>query len=133
MTFSQALRLKNVLNDIGLEEDKIESLVKVAEVHCFRHGIEQKEFFEIVEKVASYSNEMGMPLKELPDHIAQQKRFLEELYSKIKDAQNNLSSTLRDNDVTLKDLEDYNKDKPIMDTLVEVQLRGLRWQQRWIS
>jgi hypothetical protein len=24
--------------------------------------------------------------------------------------------------VTLKDLEDYNKDKPIMDTLVEVQL-----------
>jgi hypothetical protein len=116
------LRLKIILNDIGLNEDKIESLVKVAEVHCFRRGIEQQMFFETVEKVASYSNVVGMPLEDLPDYIAQQKRYLEELYSEIKDAQNNLSDTLNDNDVTLRDLEDYNRDKPFMDTLVEVQL-----------
>lgn len=122
MTFSQALRLKNILNGIGLKEDKIESLVKAAEVHCFRHGIEVREFFEIVEKVSSYSDEVGMPLEDLPDHIAQQKRSFEELHSEINDAQNNLSAILRDNDVTLRDLEDYKKDKPFIDKLVEVQL-----------
>lgn len=122
MTFSQALRLKNILNGIGLKEDKIESLVKAAEVHCFRRGIEVREFFEIVEKVSSYSDEVGMPLEDLPDHIAQQKRSFEELHSEINDAQNNLSAILRDNDVTLRDLEDYKKDKPFIDKLVEVQL-----------
>jgi hypothetical protein len=122
VTFSQALRLKNILNDIGLNEDKIESLVKVAEVHCFRRGIGQREFFEIVEKVATYSDEVGMPVEDLPNHIAQQKSYLEGLYSEIKDVQNNLSVILRDNDVTLRDLEDYKENKPIIDTLVEVQL-----------
>lgn len=126
MTFSQALRLKNILNGIGLKEDKIESLVKTAEVHCFRHGIEVREFFEIVEKVSSYSDEVGMPLEDLSDHIAQQKRSLEELHSEINDAQNNLSAILRDNDVTLRDLEDYKKDKPFIDKLVEVQLEMIQ-------
>jgi hypothetical protein len=48
--FSQALRLKNILNELGLKEEKIESLVTVAELHCYRHGLELQEFFDIVER-----------------------------------------------------------------------------------
>jgi flagellar motility protein MotE (MotC chaperone) len=121
-TFSQALRLKISLDKLELEEEKIESLISVADVHCFKRGLEIGRFFEIVENVTSYSNKMGIPLEDLPAHIKEQLSSLEEIRSEIADAQSNLSSVLRDNDVTLSVLEDYKKDKPFIDTLVETQL-----------
>ena len=60
-------------------------------------------------------------MEDLPSHIEQQKETLEKLNSQIKDAKTNLSAVLQNNDVTLKDLENYKNDKPVMDTLVEVQ------------
>src|SRR5919112_6332990 len=62
-----------------------------------------------------------MPVEDLPSHIEQQKETLEKLNSQIKDAKTNLSSVLQNNDVTLRDLENYKNDKPVMDKLVEVQ------------
>jgi hypothetical protein len=121
VTFSQALRLKNILNELGLKEEKIESLINVVEVHCFKRNLKLEEFFEIVEEVASYSNKVGVPLEDLPDRLSEQKRTLEELCLEIEDAQNNLSVVLRDNDVTLRDLGNYKKDKPIIDRLKETQ------------
>jgi hypothetical protein len=120
--FSQALRPKNILNEVGLkEEEKIESLVTIAELHCYRRGLDLQEFFDIVEEVASYSNELGIPVEDLPGHIEQEKETLEKLNSQIKDAKTNLSAVLQNNDVTLRDLENYKNDKPVMDTLVETQ------------
>src|SRR5918995_98418 len=120
--FSQAVRLKNNLNEFGLkEEEKIESLVTTAEPHCFRRGLEMQEFFDIVEEVASYSNDLGIPVEDLPSHIEQQKETLEKLNSQIKDAKTNLSAVLQNNDVKLRDLENYKNDKPVMDTLVQIQ------------
>jgi cell division protein FtsL len=121
-TFSQALRLKNILNSLGLKEEKIESLINVVEVHCFKRNLKLEEFFEIVEEVASYSNKVGIPLEDLSDHISEQKRILDDLYSEIEDAQNDLSVVLRDNDLTQKELEDYKKDKTIIDRLEETRL-----------
>ena len=121
-TFSQALRLKNILDELGLKEEKIESLITVADVHCFKRGLEMEKFFEIVEDVTSYSNKMEIPLEDLPAHITEQINSLEELRSEIADARDNLSAVLRDNDVTLSELGDYKKDKPFIDTLVETQL-----------
>src|SRR5919112_3380944 len=119
--FSQALRLKNILNEVGLNEEKIESLVTTAEIHCFRPGLDFQEFFDIVEEDASYSNELGIPVEDLPSNIEQQKETLEKLNSQIKDAKTNLSAVPQNNNVTLRDLENYKDDKPVMDKLVEVQ------------
>jgi cell division protein FtsL len=94
--FSQALRLKNILNEVGLkEEEKIESLVTIAELHCFRRGLDFQEFFDIVEEVASNFNELGIPVEDLPSNIEQQKETLEELDSQIKDAKTNLPAVLQ--------------------------------------
>ena len=115
------MRLKNILNEVGLNEEKIESLVTTAEIHCFRPGLDLQEFFDIVEEVASYSNELGIAVEDLPSHMEQQKETLEKLGSQIKDAKTNLSAVLQNNDVTLRDLKNYKNDKPVMDTLVETQ------------
>jgi hypothetical protein len=133
--FSQALRLKNILNEVGLkEEEKIESLISVAEIHCFKRGLDLQEFFDIVEEVASYSNELGIPVEDLPGHIEQEKKSLEKLNSQIKDTKTNLSAVLQNNDVTLRDLENYKNDKPAMDTVVEIQeeLANVADERDWL-
>jgi hypothetical protein len=133
--FSQAVRLKNILNEVGLkEEEKIESLISVAEIHCFRRGLDLQEFFDIVEDVASHSNELGIPVENLPGHIEQQKESLEKINSQIKDAKTNLSSVLQNNNVTLRDLENYKNDKPVMDKLVETQeeLADVAKERDWL-
>src|SRR5918995_5469795 len=133
--FSQAVRLKIILNEFGLkEEEKIESLVTIAEIHCFKHGLDLQEFFDIVEEVASYSNKLGIPVEDLPSHIEQQKETLEKLNSQIKDAKTNLSAVLQNNNVTLGDLENYKNDKPVMDTLVETQeeLANVANERDWL-
>jgi uncharacterized protein YoxC len=133
--FSQALRLKNILNEVGLkEEEKIESLVTIAEIHCFKRGLDLQEFFDIVEKVASYSNELGIPTEDLPGHIEEEKETLEKLNSQIKDSKTNLSAVLQNNEVTLRDLENYKNDKPVMDTVVEIQeeLADVAKERDWL-
>jgi hypothetical protein len=131
--FAQALRLKNILNEFGLNEEKIESLVTIAELHCFRRGLDFQEFFDIVEEVASNSNELGMPVEDLPSNIEQQKETLEELDSQIKDAKTHLSAVLQNNDVTLRDLKNYKNDKPVMDTLeTQEELANIAKERDWL-
>jgi hypothetical protein len=74
VTFSQTVRLKNILNELGLKEEQIESLITAADEHCFKRNLKLEEFFEIVEEIASYSDKVGIPLEDLPDHIEEQKR-----------------------------------------------------------
>src|SRR5918999_2177544 len=100
---------------------KIESLIDVVEVHCFRRGLNPEEFFKVVEEAASYSDKVGIPLEDLPDHLSEQKSTLDGLCQEIEDVQNNLSVVLHDNDVTMTDLENYKKDKPIIDKLALTQ------------
>jgi hypothetical protein len=60
-------------------------------------------------------------VEDLPSHIEQQKRSLEKLNSQIQNAKTELWAILQNNNVTLRDLENYKNDKPIMDKLVETQ------------
>ena len=129
------MRLKNILNEFGLkQEEKIESLVTTADLHCFRRGLDLQEFFDIVEEVTSHSDELGIPVEDLPSHIEQQKETLEKLNSQIKDTKTNLSAVLQNNNVTLRDLDNYKNDKPVMDTFVETQeeLANVANERDWL-
>ena len=128
------MRLKNILNGLGLNEEKIESLISVAEIHCFKRGLDLQEFFDIIEEVASHSNELEIPLEDLSSHIEQQKKSLEKINSQIKDARTELWAILQNNNVTLRDLDNYKNDKPVMDRLVETQeeLANVAKERDWL-
>jgi septal ring factor EnvC (AmiA/AmiB activator) len=66
-------------------------------------------------------SKLGIPLKDLPDHIAEQKKCLEELRTEVQDAEDALSTALLENEITLKDLDNYKNDKPNLDALGDIQ------------
>jgi DNA repair exonuclease SbcCD ATPase subunit len=99
----------------------MESLIANAEVHCFKRGIKLQEFFNIIDEVSAYSNMIGIPLKELPAHIAQQQKVLEELKEKIKEIKTKKENELRDYEITRTELKDFVENKPLIDKLRKAQ------------
>jgi hypothetical protein len=120
-SFAAAIRLRRILEEASLSEDEIESLIVNAEVHCFKHGIKLQEFFNIVDEISAYSNNIGIPLRELPNHIAQQQKALEQIKEEIKQITARKENELRDYGITRSQLEEFIQEKSLIDKLEKVQ------------
>jgi chromosome segregation ATPase len=121
-SFAAAIRLRRILEEAGLSEDDMESLIVNAEVHCFKRGMKLQEFFNIVDEVSAYCNMIGIPLKELPDHITQHQNILKQLKQEIKKTK----AKKEENDLANFAIpafgpKEFSRDKPLIDGLAEVQ------------
>jgi transcriptional regulator with XRE-family HTH domain len=70
--FASSIRIKNKLDEMGVNEDQIDSLIDNGNIHCFKRGLTGEEYFNIVDKVCALTDNLEMPLDELPNHITQQ-------------------------------------------------------------
>src|SRR5215210_3613885 len=75
--FAASIRIKNKLDWMGVNEDQIDSLIDNANTHCFKRGLTGEEYFNNVDKVCALSDNLEMPLDELPSYITQQELDLE--------------------------------------------------------
>lgn len=119
--FSKAIRLKAILDERGLDEDQIESLIVNAETHCFRRKIEPQQFFNNIDEICTYSNNAGRKLSDLPLLIKQQQNHLQQLNNQVKEAEIKTSQAFQYYDATPQELENYRKDKPSRDTIFKLK------------
>jgi len=134
-SFSAAIRLRRILEEAGLSEDDIESLIVNAEVYCFKHEMDPTKFFDIVDNVYTFSNKNRISLDEIPQYIIQQEKRLEQLKQELEDTQMNKDQALQDYNITIRDLDEYRKNRPLIDRLLELvevqeKLYNLTKQQR---
>jgi hypothetical protein len=119
-SFAAAIRLRRILEEAGLSEDDMESLIVNAEVHCFKRGMKLQEFFNIIDELSAYSNMIGIPLKELPTHIAQQKvlELLKEKTkkTKAKKEENELANFV----ISSSEPKEFSRNRSFTDELGEV-------------
>jgi hypothetical protein len=84
--FAHSIRLKNKLDEMGLNEDQVETLIENINIHCFKHGLTAEEFLNIVNKVCGLSDNLEMPLDQVPNHIIQEQLELVKVEEEIEDA-----------------------------------------------
>jgi len=82
--FARSIRLNQILNEIGLEEEKVEDFVKQLEIHCFKLGLTPNTFMNLVANISSLSDSLGVPVEELPESIKSSKELLEDTNLTIK-------------------------------------------------
>jgi hypothetical protein len=109
--FPYSVRLRKRLEDRGLDEMKIESLIDVIDVHCFRLGITVQEFVDRIQNLSSLSEDLGIPLDQLPQQIAREKEEFENQIRAVRDIKIKRRKLLHSVDVTLDQLQDYDKNK----------------------
>jgi hypothetical protein len=73
------------MDEMGLSEDHIESLEN-SNIHYFRRGLTAQEFVNSASKAVTLSENLGMPVNELPNYIAQKELELDKLKGETVEA-----------------------------------------------
>jgi hypothetical protein len=106
---------------MGLNEDQVETLIDNGNIHCFKRGLTDEKYFNIVDKVCALTDNLEMPLDELPNHIMQQELELEKVERETKDAKLKQHQVLQRYDVNMNDLDEYRRNKPLVETIKSQQ------------
>ena len=117
-TFASSIRLQRKLDEKELNEEQIESLIENMDVHCFRRGVKPEEYINTINKVSVLSDNLGIPIDEIPEYIRQQEERLKEIRQEITDLQMSQMQVLQDHNVTANTLREYERNKPLADNLV---------------
>jgi hypothetical protein len=120
-TLASSIRIKNKLDEMGLNEDQVELFIENIIIYYFKHGLTGEEFLNIVNKVCPLSDNLEMPLDQLPNHIMQQQLELEQVRGEIKDAKLKQHQVLQHYNVTMNDLDEYRRNKPLVKTIKSQQ------------
>ena len=118
---SSSIRIKNKLDKVGLNEDQVESFIESIIIYCFKHGLTAEEFLNIVNKVFALSENLGMPLDQLPNYIMQQQLESEKVRGETEDAKLKQHQVLQHYNVTMDVLEEYIRNKPLVETIKSQQ------------
>ena len=68
------------------------------------------------------SQKLGMPVDQLPNYIIQKELELEELKGEIEDVKMKREIVLRNYDITMNDLEEHRRNKPLIDRIRQLEL-----------
>jgi hypothetical protein len=113
--FASSIRIKNKLDGMSISEDQIDSLIDNANTHCFKRGLTGEKYFNNVDKVCALSDNLGMSVDELPSYIVQQELELEQVEREIEDVKLKKHQVLQHHDVTIDELQEFIRDKPLID------------------
>jgi transcriptional regulator with XRE-family HTH domain len=119
--FASSIRLKKKLDDMDLSEDQIESLIEICNIHCFKRGLTAEEFVNIINKAVALSQNLGMPVDQLANYILEQQLELQKLKGETEDAEVKQLQVLRDYNINMNDLEEYRRNKPLVDRIRQLK------------
>jgi transcriptional regulator with XRE-family HTH domain len=119
--FSSAIRHRKILYEKGITDDQIDSLIENVDEHCFKKKIRVEHFVNLVQEVAETLLKYDCSIDVLPELIAEKQTELFELEQTIGSLESSKLELLRENELTVKDINDYSRDKPLVETI-----KGLR-------
>lgn len=115
-TFLESIHLKRFLDEIGLKEN-LEEFARHLDVHCFKRGLTPDTFMNLVANMSSLSDEFGVPVEELPGRINRSKELLDGINLQIQNQMIKLDRVAEYYNITMTDLEEYNRNRPLVETL----------------
>lgn len=114
---ASSIRLKRVLEGKGLNEEQIESFIEKIEVHCFKRNLDVGEFINLIFKISNISNNLNVPIDNLPESISQKKEELYQIIGKVADLESEKEDLLKEKEVTMDMLSDYEINRPVAEKL----------------
>ena len=126
--FSSGIRHRKILNEKGITDDQIDSLIENVDEHCFKKKIRVEHFVKLLQEVAETLLKYDCSIDVLPELIAEKQTELIELQEKIGSLETARVELLSENELTEKEINDYSRDKPLVETI-----KGLREKIRYLK
>ena len=70
-SFAASIRLRRLLEDLEITEDKIESLLEEINIYCFKQEITPKDFVLKINEVSDLAMDLQTPIHKLPSFVNQ--------------------------------------------------------------
>ena len=118
--FASAVRLKKVLDRIGLPEEKMELLLEEINVHCFRRGMDEKEFVSRIDETFDLAGKT-IPISDVHLYLSQKTRQLQGLDREIAKRDNRIRQRLEEDNLTMSDLNEYRLNRPLVDKIGKLE------------
>ncbi len=103
--FATIVRIKKVLDKIGLPEEKLETLLEEINVHCYIEGTSEKDFISKIDEVFDMAAEFDTSIWDINSQISEKTRQIKDLDKKIAEKQEDLRKITERFDVTVDELE----------------------------
>ena len=118
--FASTVRLKKVMDELELPEEKVEALLEVINIHCFRRAINNKEFISKIEEISNLSKSLDISIFNIPAFINQKTKQLTELDKEIALKQRQIKQLIEEYGLTIQDLKDFRLNRPLIDKIQEL-------------
>ena len=116
-TLLESIRLKNFLDEIGLKGEKLEDFARHLDIHCFKRDLTPDTFMNLVANISFLSDSLRVPVEELPQSINSSKELLDDFNLAIEDRVLMLKRVNENYNVKITDLEEYRRNRPLIETL----------------
>jgi transcriptional regulator with XRE-family HTH domain len=127
-SFAHAVRLREVLKQKGglldttkegheeQVQEKIEALMMGLEVFCFKQDFSIMEFVNLVHDLSWTAEILGVPLDKLPSYV----KLLEGAVYRLTREIEQKKSVFQDYGATINSLEEFRRNRPLLDKFQEV-------------
>jgi hypothetical protein len=115
--FASSVRLKKILDRLGLAEENVELLIEQVNTYCFKHEIPEKEFVSKIDEICGMLDSVDFSLNDLPVYIVQKKIHLESLDKEISERQEQIRQIIDECNITRNDLEEYRRNRPLRESV----------------
>jgi hypothetical protein len=119
--FASTVRLKKILERLGLTEEKMETLIEEINAHCFRQEKSEKEFVLKIDEVFDIAADLNTSIWDINSKINQKTTQIKELDKKIADKQEDLRMVVERYGTTVDDLEDFRLNRPLRVKIVALE------------
>lgn len=115
--FASSVRLKKILDRLGLTEEKVEMLIEHVNTYCFKHGMAEKEFVSKIDEICDMLDSLDFSLDDLPVYIVQKKIHLESLDKEASERQEKIRQIIDEYNTTKNDLDEYRRNRPLRESV----------------
>ena len=120
--FTSSIRLKNMLDKLGLSEEMMEPLLEDIETHCFRGGLDINQFVSKIREVSKLVDNLGISISEIPSYINQKNEEIKNLESQWSDWHKIIMHVIYEYHTTKEDLEGFKSSRPLIDKINKLEL-----------
>jgi hypothetical protein len=80
-----AIRLKRIMEENGINEDQIESIIQDIAAYCLRHSISYDTVIQSGHEALYLESRFGIPVERIPEYIVQGKKTIDRLENQRQD------------------------------------------------
>lgn len=131
---SFAIRINNLMNENGLNEDQLEIIISDFATYCFKNNLSYDEFIRAGLKALELADEFGIDVKLLSEYLTQAKTKLETSEQQRQEKLNQIINAQKELDTILAEIERYGGEKPLIEQIrsLEKEVKETRRSEEYM-